>query len=341
MEQSQARTEACPGRREFLRSAAAGTAAVAGVTGITAAQSDGQGDGSGTDGSEQTDDTDIDYREEDDDTSVLQTLTPVDFAVGGGSGLVMAVVLYTLARRRNVQLRVKESTADDKQETAPATQSQQPQLDDQLDSVKRKIKAARVPYEDDNYERALDLCDEALLIAEDAIETARTEAPHRLGDVQALHQKADRLRQNVWQTWNEQQDEPAETGQDAFDERLDTLREKISAARTPYEDGNYERALDRCDEAIYAAEDTMAIARIEAPGRLAEAESLHDMATQLRENVWRQWTEQHEAASTDTDGQDGVADGDETPLDTDDGGRATDPPDDQGIDWHASGGADE
>jgi hypothetical protein len=150
------------------------------------------------------------------DKSVLETLTMVDFAIGGGSGIVMTIALYVLASRsrRGEDLLEDDATGDDSSGTvgdaseqtgAGTAQTPAARLDDQLDRLKRKIQAAKVPYEKEKYGRALDLCDEALFIAEDALDTAHAEVPGRVDDVEALQEKATSLRERVRKQWLEEQ----------------------------------------------------------------------------------------------------------------------------------------
>jgi len=150
------------------------------------------------------------------DKSVFETLTMVDFAIGGGSGIVMTIALYVLASRsrRGEDLLEDDATGDDSSGTvgdaseqtgAGTAQTPAARLDDQLDRLKRKIQAAKVPYEKEKYGRALDLCDEALFIAEDALDTAHAEVPGRVDDVEALQKKATSLRERVRKQWLEEQ----------------------------------------------------------------------------------------------------------------------------------------
>ena len=184
-----------------------------------------------------------DYRESGDDTNPLTTLTMVDFAIGGGSGIVMTIALYVLASRsRREERRVERETPDDSfdgfgdapQQASSGTrgQSSSPEsnLDDRLDKLKRKIRAARVPYEKEKYERALDLCDDAIFIAEGALDTAREEAPDRVDDVEALHDKATSLRETVWEQWQETQ-ETTGRGAEFFEELQSGTRDSTDQSR--------------------------------------------------------------------------------------------------------------
>lgn len=150
--------------------------------------------------------------------NLLETLTMVDFAVGGGSGILMTVALYRLANqsRRGGRRAGDETVGGDSagtDETSPGQSdgvadvehTPEAQLDSRIDDIKRKIQAAKVPYEKEKHERALDLCDEALLTAESALDTARAEHPYRASDVERLHDKATELRMRIWTEWREEQ----------------------------------------------------------------------------------------------------------------------------------------
>jgi hypothetical protein len=169
------------------------------------------------------------------DKSTLETLTMVDFALGGGSGVVMTIALYLLASRsRHGDMPVETGQTDDSagdtddtpEQTGAGASGQATSagsgLDDRLDELKRKIQAARVPYEKEKYERALDLCDEAIFIAEDALDTAHAEAPARVDDVEALHDKATSLRETIWEEWREEQQQTTGGGAQILEEDWQT-----------------------------------------------------------------------------------------------------------------------
>jgi tetratricopeptide (TPR) repeat protein len=102
------------------------------------------------------------------------------------------------------------------------------------------------------------------------------------------------------------------------DDHLDTAKRRLNSAREPYESGDYDSALNHCENAIDAAKQAREVARDNAPDRVADAETAIEDVTQLREQIEEERETRQEAVARLDDiettldtAEDALADGDD------------------------------